>query len=85
MLISLLNVSNLLQNGYFPIFYILPQTLRIDCYIQYLFKTLLQQGISETAFYGDLVYKIQNNCWKTYFSDHLKQIIKRYKKKLYIT
>ena len=28
-------------------------------------KTLLQQGISEPIFYGDLVYKIQTSCWKT--------------------
>ena len=28
-------------------------------------KTLLQQGISEPIFYGDLVKKIQTNCWKT--------------------
>ena len=26
-------------------------------------KTLLQQGISEPAFYGDLVYRFLKNCW----------------------
>ena len=28
-------------------------------------KTLMQQGISEPIFHGDLFYKIQANCWKT--------------------
>ena len=28
-------------------------------------KTLLQQGISEPIFYGDLVYKFKTNCCKT--------------------
>ena len=28
-------------------------------------KTLLQQGISEPIFYGDLVYKFKTNCWNT--------------------
>ena len=30
-------------------------------------KTLLQQGISEPIFYGDLVNKFKTNCWKTQF------------------
>ena len=38
-------------------------------------KTLLQQGISEPIFYGDLVYKFS---WKSYFSDQFKEIVKRY-------
>ena len=28
-------------------------------------KTLLQQGISEPIFYGDLVYKFKTKCWNT--------------------
>ena len=30
-------------------------------------KTLLQQGISEPIFYGDLVYKFKIICWKPLF------------------
>ena len=43
-------------------------------------KTLLQQGISESIFYGDLVYKFKRIVGKPYFSDQFKKIIKRYKK-----
>ena len=45
-------------------------------------KTLLQQGISEPVFYGDLVYKFKRIVGKRIFSDQFKKIIKRYKKKL---
>ena len=41
-------------------------------------KTLLQQGISEPIFYGDLVYKFKQIVGKPYFSDQFKQIVKRY-------
>ena len=40
--------------------------------------TLLQQGISEPIFYGDLVYKFKRIVGKPYFSDQFKKIIKRY-------
>ena len=40
-------------------------------------KTILQQGISEPKFYGDLVYTFKR---KSYFSDQFKTIIKHYKK-----
>ena len=43
-------------------------------------KTLLQQGISELIFYGDLVYKFKIIVGKPNFSDPFKKIIKRYKK-----
>ena len=44
-------------------------------------KTLLQQGISEPVFYGDLVYKFKIIVGKPYFIDQFKQIvIKRYKR-----
>ena len=39
---------------------------------------LLQQGISEPLFYGDLVYKFKRIVWKPNFSDQFKQIFKRY-------
>ena len=48
-------------------------------------KTLLQQGILEPIFYGDLVNKFKKNVGKPIFSDQFKKIIKRYKKKLDIT
>ena len=41
-------------------------------------KTLLQQGISEPIFYGDLVYKFKQIVGKPYFSDQFKKIVKRY-------
>ena len=40
-------------------------------------KTLLQQGISEPIFYGDLVYKFKQIVGKPNFSDQFKKIIKR--------
>ena len=43
-------------------------------------KTLLQQGISEPIFYGDLVYKSNIIVGNPYFSDQFKKIVKRYKK-----
>ena len=45
-------------------------------------KTLLQQGISEPIFYGDLVYKFKIIVGNPNFSDQFKKIIKRYKKKV---
>ena len=41
-------------------------------------KTLLQQGISEPLFYGDLVYKFKRIVVKPNFSDQFKKIVKRY-------
>ena len=41
-------------------------------------KTILQQGISEPIFYGDLVYKFKRMIGKPNFRDQFKKIIKRY-------
>ena len=41
-------------------------------------ETLLQQGISEPIFYGDLVYEFKRMVGKPNFSDQIKKIIKRY-------
>ena len=41
-------------------------------------KTLLQQGISEPIFYGDLVYKFKRIVGKPNFSDQFKKKVKRY-------
>ena len=41
-------------------------------------KTLLQQGISEPKFYGDLVYKFKQIVGKPNFSDQFKKIVKLY-------
>ena len=38
-------------------------------------KTLLQQGISEPIFYGDLVYKFKRIVGKPNFSDQFKKIV----------
>ena len=42
--------------------------------------TLLLQGLSESEFYGDLVYKFRKIIGKYDFPYHLKRIIIRYKK-----
>ena len=41
-------------------------------------KTLLQQGISEPIFYGDLVYEFKRIVEKLNLSDQFKIMIKRY-------
>ena len=41
-------------------------------------KTLLQQGIPEPIFYGDLVYKFKRIVGKLNFSDQFKKIVKRH-------
>ena len=44
-------------------------------------KTLLHQGLSETEFYGDLIYKLKKkNVGRADFSDQFKKIIVRYKR-----
>ena len=43
-------------------------------------KTLLPEGLSESAFYGDLVYKFRKIIAKNNFLFHFKKIIVRYKK-----
>ena len=42
-------------------------------------KTLLQQGISESEFYGDLVYKFRKNVGKSHFSEQSRKLINCYK------
>ena len=42
-------------------------------------KSLLDQGLSESEFYGDLVYKFKKIRGMTYFSDQFRKIIMRYK------
>ena len=43
-------------------------------------KTLLQQGISEPEFYGDLVYRFRKIVGKSNFSEQFRKIINRYKR-----
>ena len=43
-------------------------------------KTLLQKGISEPVFYGNLVYKFKRIVGEPNLSDQFKKIIKRYKR-----
>ena len=42
-------------------------------------RSLLQQGLTEPEFYGDLVYKFRKIVGKSIFSDQFKKIIMRYK------
>ena len=46
-------------------------------------KTLLLQGLPESKFYGDLVYKFRKIIGKNDFSYHFKKIIVLYKKNGY--
>ena len=46
-------------------------------------KSLLQQGLSEPEFYGDLVYKFKKIRGMTDFSDQFRKIILRYKRNGY--
>ena len=41
-------------------------------------KTLLQKGISEPIFYGDLVYRFRRVVGRPGFSDRFKEIVERY-------
>ena len=43
-------------------------------------KTLLQQGISEPEFYGDLVYRFRNIVGKSSFSEQFRKLINRFKR-----
>ena len=43
-------------------------------------KTLLQKGISEPMFYGDLVYKFKPIVGKSNLSDQFKLIVKHYRR-----
>ena len=43
-------------------------------------RSLLQQGLSEPEFYGDLVYKLRKIVGKTEFPDQFKNIIMRFKR-----
>ena len=66
--------SKLLKQGYRY------HTLRKAFFLNFITDTLLQQGISEPVFYGDLVYKFIIIVRKPSFSDKFKKIIKRYKR-----
>ena len=43
-------------------------------------KSVLYQGLSETEFYGDLVYKVKKIMGMTDFSDQFRKIIIRHKR-----
>ena len=43
-------------------------------------KTLLQQGISEPEFYGDLVYRFRKIVGKSNFSEQFRKLFNRYKR-----
>ena len=43
-------------------------------------KTLLQQGISEPEFYGDVVYRFRKTVGKSNFSEQFRKLINRYKR-----
>ena len=47
-------------------------------------KTLLQKGISEPEFYGDLVYRFRKIVGKSNFSEQIRKLINRYKRISYI-
>ena len=43
-------------------------------------RKLLQQGISEPEFYGDLVYRIRKIVGQSNFSEQIRKLINRYKR-----
>ena len=43
-------------------------------------ETLLQQGISEPEFYGDLVFRFRKFVGKSNFSEQFRKLINRYKR-----
>ena len=43
-------------------------------------KTLLQQGISELEFYGDLLYRFRKIVGKSNFSEQFRKLINRNKR-----
>ena len=43
-------------------------------------ETLLQQGISEPVFYGDLVYRFRKIVGKSNFSEQFRKLIKHYER-----
>ena len=45
-------------------------------------KNILQDGLSEPEFYGNLVYKFRKTVSKTDFSEKLKKIVTRFKNSL---
>ena len=47
-------------------------------------KKLLQQGISEPEFYGDLVYRFRKIVRKSNFSEQFRKLVNRYKRIGYI-
>ena len=83
---NLILTAKLLKQGYryhtirkaFSIFYHRHSHLIVKYNIG--LNTLLQHGISEPIFYGDLVYKFKRTVGKPNFSDQFKKIVKRYKK-----
>ena len=78
--------AKLLRQGYryfklckaFSKFYCRPSAL-LEKYCVSL-KTLLQQGISEPEFYGDLVYRFRKIVGKSNFSEQFRKLINRYKR-----
>ena len=38
-------------------------------------RKLLQKGISEPEFYGDLVYRIRKNVGKSYFAEQFRNLL----------
>ena len=69
---------------------VVPRSLSCGVYISQLIlfsrvcsnvsDTFLQQGLRESVFYGDLVYKFKRIVEIPYLCDQIKKIIKRYKK-----
>ena len=81
---NLFSTAKLLKQGYrynkirkaFSKFYYRHSELIVKYMIGLI--TLLQHGISEPIFYGDLVYKFKRIVGKPNFIDQFKKIVKRY-------
>ena len=76
--------SKLLHKGYHKLRKTLSKFYRRHTELVSKFKVglkfLLQQGLSEPGFYGDLVYKLSKNVSRADFSDQFRKVIMRYKR-----
>ena len=73
--------AKLLQQGYrktFSIFY--RRHYDLISKFNVALKTLLREGLSETVFYGDLVYKFKKLIGRNDFSFHFRKVITRYRR-----
>ena len=68
---------------FFCFFFFFFLLVKLSVYLNSL-KTLLQQGLSELEFYGDLVYRFRKIVGKSNFSEQFRQLINRYNRFVFV-